>query len=122
MMKASSTHFVFKDQTDYKDIAPVFPDILKLFLVQTEQMPEDEEVLAMFIELNMYDLERNRKPEGYNRKGRMRMVFPTDRKEFYIRTLGKSTEVTRLGEKISAMLSSAGVEHTMTQNEIMASN
>ena len=90
-MKATSTHFVLKDKMDYKDLAPVFPDILKLFLVQTDQMPDDEEVLAMFIELNMNDLERNRKPEGYNRKGRMRLVFPTDRKEFYIRAMGKTT-------------------------------
>jgi len=118
-MKATSTHFVLTEKMDYKDLAPVFPDILKLFLVQTDQMPDDEEVLAMFIELNMNDLERNRKPEGYNRKGRMRMVFPTDRKEFYIRTMGKNTEVIRLGEKISAMLSSAGVEHQMLQNELV---
>lgn len=118
-MKASSIHFTFEGQTDYKDMAPVFPDILNYFLTQTEQVPEDEELLEMFIELNMRDLEQNRKPEGFNRRGKVRMVFPLGRKEFYIRAVAKGADVSRLGEKISAMLSSAGVDHEMSADELV---
>ena len=46
-MKVSSIHFVLTGKTDYKDLAPVFPDILKMFLEAIDQMPEEEELLAV---------------------------------------------------------------------------
>ena len=87
-MKVYSTHFILKGKEPYKHLAPIFPDMLKMFLEEIGQMHEDEEVLQMNIELNMMDLERNRKPEGYNRKGKVRMVFPMDSKEFYLKNDG----------------------------------
>ena len=117
-MKASSCHFVLSGDSDYKHLAKVFPDLLGFFLKETDQMPEDEEVLHMFIELNVSDLDRNVKPEGYNRKGRMRMIFPLDRKEFYIRSTSRPSEVARVGERISEMLSAAGIEHDVEQNTV----
>jgi hypothetical protein len=117
-MKVSSVHFNLSGKTPYKDLVPVFPDILKMFLMETDQMPEDEEILMMFIDLNMTDLQRNMKPEGYNRKGRMRMVFPLDKKEFYIRAVGKGMDVSRVGERISEMLSAAGVSYKTANNDL----
>lgn len=116
-MKASSCHFVLSGESDYKHLTKVFPEILTYFLKESDQMPEDEEVMQMFIELNVRDLERNIKPEGYNRKGRMRLIFPLDRKEFYIRG-SKPSDVSRLGEKIGAMLETAGVEHLMEMDSV----
>lgn len=115
-MKATSGHFIFKGDTDYKDLVDVFPEVLRTFLKETGQMPEDEEVMEMFIHLNQVELEKNEKPEGYNRKGRMRLVFPLDSKQFYVRSLSKSGEVVRLAEKISRMLNGAGVEHDLELN------
>ena len=103
-MKVYSTHFILKGKSDYKDLAPVFPDILKMFLEEIGQTPEEEEILQMLIELNMIDLERNRKPEGYNRKGKVRLVFPMDRKEFYLKTYTKSTDLSHIADNISNML------------------
>jgi len=117
-MKASSVHFILGGDTPYKDLAPAFPDILKMFLTETDQVPEDEEIMLMFIELNTADLERNMKPEGYNRKGRMRMVFPMDRTEFYIKAVGKGVDVARIGERIGEMLSASGVQYTMANNDL----
>jgi len=117
-MKASSIHFVLSGDTPYKDLAPAFPDILKMFLTETEQVPEDEEIMLMFIELNMADLERNMKPEGYNRKGRMRMVFPMDKPEFYIKAVGKGADVARVGEKVNEILSASGIQYTVVNNDL----
>jgi hypothetical protein len=117
-MKANSVHFILGGKTPYKDLAPAFPDILKTFLKETDQMPEDEEILMMFIELNTADLERNVKPEGYNRKGRMRLVFPMDKKEFYIKSAGKGADVARVGEMISEMLSASGVQYKTVNNDL----
>ena len=121
-MKVYSTHFILKGKSDYKDLAPVFPDILKMFLEEIGQTPEEEEILQMLIELNMIDLERNRKPEGYNRKGKVRLVFPMDRKEFYLKTYTKSTDLSHIADNISNMLTAAGltaagISFTVKQND-----
>jgi hypothetical protein len=117
-MKATSGHFVFREGVDYKDIVKVFPEVLTTFLNDSEQVPEDQDVLHMFIHLNLMDLEKNNKPEGYNRKGRMRMVFPLTRKEFYIRGSAKSGEVVRITEKISKLLNKNGVKHDLEWNAL----
>jgi len=116
-MKVGSIHFVLMKGSDYKDLAPVFPGILKMLLEDIEQVPEDEEILEMFIEMNVSDLERNRKPEGYNRKGRIRLVFPMDRKEFYIRSYTKNTDVNVLGDRIASMLKEAKVNFEIKKND-----
>ena len=72
----------------------------------------------MFIQLNMADLEQDRKPEGYNRKGKYRLIFPLDRMEFYLRTYtAKPPELRRTGEKIAEMLSTANVKYEVTEND-----
>ncbi|MDD1746218.1 MAG: hypothetical protein LUQ16_00475 [Methanomassiliicoccales archaeon] len=117
-MKATSGHFVLKNKKDYRDIAKVFPEVLTTFLEESDQMPEDDDVLQMFIHLNLVELRRNGKPEGYNRKGRMRLVFPLNRKEFYIRAMTKSSEVVRITEKISKILVKGGVDHELEWNAL----
>jgi len=121
-MKASSGHLVLSDSVEHQDMAGVFPEVLKLFLEETDQVPEDPEIMQMFIHLNMMDLEANRKPEGYNRKGRMRLIFPTNRKEFYVKGSSKSGEVVRVTEKISKLLTRNGVEHELEWNTLSFSD
>ncbi|AIZ56214.1 hypothetical protein Mpt1_c03160 [Candidatus Methanoplasma termitum] len=116
-MKIFSTHFVLKGKSDYKNLAPVFPDILRALLEEIGQMPEEEEIFQMFVDMNMVDLERNRKPEGYNRKGKMRLIFPMDRKEFYLKAYSKTTDMSRLTETIRGLLTSAGVKFDIVQND-----
>lgn len=117
-MKASSGHFVLKEEIEYRDMTKVFPEVLTTFLTETEQVPEDADVMQMFIHLNIAELEMNKKPEGYNRKGRMRMVFPLGKKEFYIRGSAKSGEVVRISEKISKLLTKNGVKHDLEWNAL----
>lgn len=112
-----STHFVLESGSDYKDLAPVFPEILTMLLEEIDQIPEDEEIMEMFVELNVSDLERNRKPEGYNRKGKIRLVFPTDRKEFYIKSYSKNADIIPLGERIAAVMNAAEIKFTVLQND-----
>ncbi|OPX57291.1 MAG: hypothetical protein A4E29_01811 [Methanomassiliicoccales archaeon PtaB.Bin134] len=117
-MKASSGHLVLNDRIDYEDIAEVFPEVLKMFLEETDQVPEDPEIMQMFIHLNLVELQANRKPEGYNRKGRMRLMFPTNRKEFYVKGSSKSGEVVRVTEKISKLLTRNGLDHELEWNAL----
>ena len=64
-MAKSSVHFILKGQSDYKDLAPVFKDIMQNVLENADQVPEEEE-FTMILHLNLEDLEQNRKPEGVN--------------------------------------------------------
>jgi len=116
-MKVFSVHFVLKGKSDYKDLVPVFPDILTALLDEIGQTPEEEEIMQMFVEMNISDLERNRKPEGYNRKGKMRLVFPTDRKEFYLKGYSKFTDFSKMTDLISELLKSAGVNFEVLNND-----
>ena len=108
-MKSYTMHFLLRDGSDYKDLAPVFRRILTEFLKAAEQVPEEEDVMEMYVKLNMIDLEKNRKPEGYNRKGKLRLVFPMDSKEFYVRAFSKATDIETVSESIAEILDGAGI-------------
>jgi hypothetical protein len=119
-MKAESGHILFKEKFKYKDLAGVFEELLVAFLDETDQKPEDEEVLQMFLRVNMMDLEKNRKPEGFNRRGRMKLVFPIcgPKKEMYIRADSKTTEIVRIAERLSKILKKGGVTHTVEWDKL----
>lgn len=117
MANKSSVHFILKGKSDYKDLAPVFPEILRSALVIADQVPEEEE-LTMIIQLNLDDLEKNRKPEGYIRKARIRMVFPLDRKEFYLQSYNpKIVDLGKIREAVSEILTRGGVGFDVTEDD-----
>lgn len=114
-MKAETGHVIFKEKFKYKDLQPVFNELLTVFLEETDQMPDEREILEMFLRLNMMDIEKNRKPEGYNRRGRMKLVFPITRgrKQFYVRADSKTAETIRVTERLSRMLKKASISHVL---------
>ena len=118
MSKNQTCRFIFNDDFEYKDLEPVFPDILRYILKVNEHMlnPEDEEVREMFVELNMQDIVNNRKPEGYNRKGRFRLIFPLGAKEFNVKQfIPKGTDIKVVGTTIGDFLSTANIKFEMKQ-------
>jgi hypothetical protein len=119
-MKAETGHIVFKEKFKYKDLQDCFEEVLKAFLDETDQMPDEDEILQMFMRINMMDIEKNRKPEGYNRRGRMKLVFPLTkgRRQFYLRADSKTTEVVRITERLSKMLKKAGIPHTIEWDKL----
>ncbi len=117
MMKVSSVNFILKGKTPYKDLAPVFPEILMKVLEVNGQDPDEDQIFEIILATNMPDLEQNRKPEGCNRKGRVRLVFPMDRPEFYIKTYIKTLDLKPIGEDIGAMLAAAGVKFDKKEND-----
>ncbi len=114
-MKVISTSFVLKGKTDYKDLVPVFPQMLCTLLEEIGQMPEDDDILQMYIELNLMDLRENRKPEGYNRKGKVRLVFPLDFKGFYLKTYDKYNDLKKLVGEYRAILDENGISYEIIE-------
>lgn len=116
-MAKNSVHFILKDGSDYKDLAPVFQDILLTVLREADQVPEEEE-FTMILNLNLDDLEQNRKPEGYLRKARVRIVFPMDRKEFYVQSYSsKYVDLGRVKDNVSKILTDGSVKFDVTEDD-----
>ena len=72
-MGKTSVHFILNDKSDYKDLAPIFEELLVSALTVADQVPDAEE-LQMIVNMNVSDLSENRKPEGYIRKARIRIL------------------------------------------------
>jgi hypothetical protein len=116
-VKYNSAHFVLTGDSSYKDLAPVFPDILNMLLGEIGQVPEEEEILQMYIEQNMSDLLNDKKPEGYNRKGKVRLIFPMDKKEFYLKSYTKTVDLIALADAVSDILNEAGISFETLEND-----
>ena len=72
----------------------------------------------MIRNLNMDDLEQNRKPEGYIRKARVRIVFPMDRKEFYVQSYSPNhVDLDKVKTSVSSLLSGASVKFDVTEDD-----
>jgi len=121
-MIARSAHFVFDKKVQYKDLARAFPEIFKKFLEQTGQMPEEEEYARMLVKTNLKDLEANRKPEGYNRQGRVRLIFPISKDgivRFYIYRGSKSEEIGQMATIVSKILTQRKLKHKLEWDKMV---
>lgn len=125
-MKVRSGHIRFEKGVEYKDFVPIFSEMYVKFLEDTGQTPEEEEFIHMMIKENLIDLEKNKKPEGYNRQGRMRLIFPIQEEsedlELYIYGhyhSAKSLEVARVTESMSRYLKSKGFENDVDWDKML---
>jgi hypothetical protein len=119
-MKVRSGHLVFDRKVTFKQLLPVFRPMFLKFLEETQQIPEDPESLEVLLEENLRDLRRNRKPEGYNREGTMRLVFPITAKriEMFVYSKTRTTDVPRVVEVMSRMLQKAKVKHAIEWDKL----
>lgn len=120
-MRARSGHIIFSKKTKYRDLAPVYTDLFMKFLQETGQEGEEDEYTNMLVRTNLLDLEENRKPEGYNRMGSMRLIFPIKKggTEFYVYRHQKSTEVVRITESISRFLKAKDLDHKVEWDRLL---
>ncbi len=118
-MRARSGHIKFDQKVKWKNLVPAFKPLFLKFLEETQQLPEDMENIDVLVEENLRDLRLNRKPEGYNREGAMRMIFPISSDvEFYIYGRGKTVEVARVTEQVSRVLQKYRLKHTIEWDKL----
>ncbi len=119
-MRARSGHIKFDKKVKWKNLVPAFKPMFLKFLEETQQLPEDMESVEVLVEENLRDLRLNRKPEGYNREGIMRMIFPISGDvEFYIYGRGKTVEVARVTEQVSRVLQKYRLKHTIEWDRLL---
>jgi len=118
-MRARSGHIKFDKKVKWKNLVSAFRPLFLKFLEETQQLPEDAESVEVLVEENLRDLRSNRKPEGDNRDGIMRMIFPiSDRVEFYLYGRGKTIEVARVTEQMSRVLQKYRLKHTIEWDQL----
>ena len=119
-VKVRSGHVVFDKKVTFKQLLPVFRPMFLKFLEETQQMPEDPEILDVVLEENLRDLRHGRKPEGYNREGTMRLIFPIAEKriEMYVYSKTRTADVPRVVEMMSRMLQKAKLKHTVEWDKL----
>ena len=119
-MRSTTGHIIFPKKMKYKDLVPIYKDLYMRFLTETEQVEEEEDRNHMLVRLNLLDLENNRKPEGHNRNCRTKMIFPitNGNVQFYIKGNSKTSEVTKVTESISRLLSDNDVKHDVEWDKL----
>jgi hypothetical protein len=122
-MKARSGHILLKKRMDWAELQEVYAEVFTTFLKETKQWNESEpEINETLLYMNILDLKRNKKPEGYNRPGFMRMFFPIreDGKiEFCIYKNSRSAEVVAITENIARILEKNGIEHEILFDKML---
>jgi len=114
----------FDQDIEYKDLAPIFPDLYRLFMKLADQYPEEskKEYTEMLIRQNLKDLQNNRKPTGHNREARYRMIFPIDRErvEFYLypRIAEEESEIEDITAEISNFLEENELDHEIIWDDM----
>ncbi len=119
-MKIWNSHIIMEKSVKWKDLEQVWGDMLNLFFEETRQFRDEPEQREIIIHENMVDIGHDRKPEGFNREGKMRIVVPmSDRREFFIYRGVYSDEVRIVTEKISKFLAEKGVKHRVEWNDML---
>ncbi len=121
-LKCRSGHIIFKKGTKYRDLLPAYKDMYLTFLEETNQIPEDTEMINVLLHTNLTDLEADRKPEGYNRTGEMRLIFPIGKSKyvnFYIYSMTKPNDVPELTKTLSSILDKNGLNHKVEYDKMI---
>ncbi|MEW5759558.1 MAG: hypothetical protein AB1779_02185 [Candidatus Thermoplasmatota archaeon] len=114
-------NIVFPKRIKYKDLAPIFPQLLRKFLDETNQLGDDDNYVESLIRNNVNDLKKNKKPEGYIRNNKMRLIFPITKGEvkFYVYRATRSEDVTKVTKSISKFLKSKHIPHKVNWDEML---
>jgi len=122
-MKARSGHILIKKKMEWYQLRDVYEEVFTTFLKETNQWNEnDPEINEAILYMNIMDLEKNKKPEGYNRQGVIRLFFPIrddGRIEFCIYKNSKCAEVVNVTQEIAKILERNGIENEVLFDKML---
>ena len=119
--KVRSAHFIFDESVKYSDFVPIYPELFRKFLEISNQLPEDETLVDIWIERDMKELKKGKKPEGFLKQNAVKMVFPVreDRVEFYIYLKVKTEEIPLIASKLERTLKKAKLKYTIEYDKML---
>ena len=119
--KVRSAHFIFEESVTYADFVPIYPELFRKFLEVSKQLPEDETLVDIWIERDMKELKKGKKPEGFLKQNAIKMVFPVrdDRVEFYIYMKVKNEEIPIIADKLKKTLKKARLKYEIEYDKML---
>jgi len=119
--KVPSAHFIFEESVTYADFVPIYPELFRKFLEVSKQLPEDETLVDIWIERDMKELKKGKKPEGFLKQNAIKMVFPVrdDRVEFYIYMKVKNEEIPIIADKLKKTLKKARLKYEIEYDKML---
>ncbi len=120
-MGPRSGHFIFKKGAKWKDLLPAYEGMVKLFLQETGQISDEEFFDRMLVRQDLVDLTKGRKPSGYNRNNKVRLIFPLRDDgiiEMFIYRSTRDEDIVRVTNLISDYLNEHGLEHEVKWDEM----
>ncbi|RLF49816.1 MAG: hypothetical protein DRN20_01155 [Thermoplasmata archaeon] len=124
-MSARSGHIMLDENVDYQDLYRIYEEIYRTFIEETRQMPEEEEQYIATLHINLMDLKHNRKPEGINRMGDIKLIFPIKADkgiEMCIYSTTKNNSVVDVTNKISDIMKKYNIGHRVEWNRMRVSS
>ncbi|MDP8011466.1 MAG: hypothetical protein ACP5F1_05940 [Thermoplasmata archaeon] len=120
-MKAYSGHIVFSDKFNWKSLEKIYPEMFSLFIEEAKIIPGEMNIPEVVLYENMIDIKNNRKPEGYNREGKLRFYFVENEKKEMVIVRDKAIpndEIRDVTEKISKFLTSKKIKHDVEWDKL----
>jgi len=120
-MKAYSGHIVFNDKFTWKSLEKVYPDLFNLFITEAKIIQGEMNIPDVVLYENLLDIKKGRKPEGYNREGKLRFYFVENEKKEMVIVRDKAIpadEVRDVTEKMSKFLSSKKIKHNVEWDKL----
>lgn len=120
-MKAYSGHIVFNDKFTWKSLEKVYSDLFNLFINESKIVPGEINNPQVVLYENLMDIKKGRKPEGYNREGKLRFYFVENEKKEMVIVRDKAIpadEVREVTEKVSKFLSSRKIKHNVEWDKL----
>lgn len=120
-MKAYSGHIVFNDKFTWKSLEKVYPELFNLFINESKIVPGEINSPQVVLYENLMDIKKGRKPEGYNREGKLRFYFVENEKKEMVIVRDKAIpadEVREVTEKVSKFLSSRKIKHNVEWDKL----
>ncbi|MEM0155110.1 MAG: hypothetical protein QW597_00710 [Thermoplasmataceae archaeon] len=119
-MKNWSGHIYFDEKFQWKNLDKAFPELWNTIASQTKQNIEDEQYDQVSLELNMVEIEKNKKPMGYNKEGsKYRMIFPQDKKEMIIYRGIPAEDVREITEKATKILKNKKIKVSVDYDKML---
>ncbi|HLH86112.1 MAG TPA: hypothetical protein VKU79_04540 [Thermoplasmataceae archaeon] len=120
MVKNWSAHFIFDEDFQWKDLSKAFPEIWDIIVSQTKQSQEEMQYDQTSLELNLQEISNNKKPMGYFKDGaKIKLVFPSDRKEMIIYRGILTEEIHDLADKIQKVLKNKKIKYNVEYDKML---
>ena len=119
-MKNWSVHFYFDDDFSWKSLDKAFTEIFAVIKGEKKQIPEEEQQIQVKYELNMREINNDKKPMGfYSDQTDLSLLFPMDRKEMIVARLSPNENIHEIGDQIGKILKAKKIKFKIDYDKML---